>query len=46
VITADAPAVFLYYPFELQAINREVQGWAQLGYRDALSHMVGVWKQP
>jgi peptide/nickel transport system substrate-binding protein len=44
IIAEDAPIVFLYYPYELQAMNTGVHGWAQLGYRDALSHMVDVWK--
>ena len=38
----DAPVVYLVYPHEIQALNRRVQGWAGIGYRDALTHMVGV----
>lgn len=38
----DAPVLFLIYPAEIQAINKRVQGWVPIGYRDALTHMVGV----
>ncbi len=38
----DAPVIFLVYPHEIQALTRRVQGWAGIGYRDALTHMVGV----
>ncbi|MGQ0551061.1 MAG: ABC transporter substrate-binding protein, partial [Armatimonadota bacterium] len=38
----DAPVIFLVYPHEIQALNRRVQGWTPIGYRDALTHMVGV----
>ncbi len=38
----DAPVIFLVYPAEIQALSKRVQGWASMGYRDALSHMTGV----
>ncbi len=41
-IAWDAPVIFLVYPAEVQAMNRRVQGWAPIGYRDALTHLVGV----
>jgi len=44
IIAADAPVVFLYYPFELQAIRANVQNWPQIGYRDALNHIAEVWE--
>jgi peptide/nickel transport system substrate-binding protein len=42
LIAADAPAVYFVYPAEIQALSRRVQGWVPMGYRDALTHMVGV----
>jgi peptide/nickel transport system substrate-binding protein len=41
-IAWDAPVIFLVYPAEIQAINNRVQGWAPIGYRDALTNLVGV----
>ncbi|MDR7554149.1 MAG: ABC transporter substrate-binding protein [Armatimonadota bacterium] len=38
----DAPVIYLVYPHELQAMNRRVQGWVKMGYRDALTHMTNV----
>jgi len=38
----DAPVIFLVYPAEIQALNKRIQGWTPIGYRDALTHMVGV----
>ncbi|OFX26830.1 MAG: hypothetical protein A2Z07_00945 [Armatimonadetes bacterium RBG_16_67_12] len=38
----DAPVIFLVYPAEVQAVSKRVQGWAKIGYRDALTHMTGV----
>jgi peptide/nickel transport system substrate-binding protein len=38
----DAPVIFLVYPAEIQALNRRVQHWVPMGYRDALTHMTGV----
>ncbi len=38
----DAPVIFLVYPHEIQAVSKRIQGWAAIGYRDALTHMVGV----
>lgn len=38
----DAPVLFLVYPAEVQAVSKRVQGWVPIGYRDALTHMVGV----
>ncbi|MBM3450898.1 MAG: hypothetical protein FJX78_07980 [Armatimonadetes bacterium] len=43
-ISADAPVVFLYHPFELQALNRNVQGWGRFGFRDTLNVLNRVWK--
>jgi peptide/nickel transport system substrate-binding protein len=42
LIAADAPAVFLVYPAEIQALGKRVQGWVPMGYRDALTHISGV----
>jgi peptide/nickel transport system substrate-binding protein len=42
VIAADAPAVYFVYPAEIQALSKRIQGWVPMGYRDALTHMVGV----
>ena len=42
LIAADVPVVYLVYPAEVQALNKRVQGWVPMGYRDALTHMVGV----
>jgi peptide/nickel transport system substrate-binding protein len=42
VIAADAPAIYFVYPHEIQALSRRIQGWVPMGYRDALTHMVGV----
>lgn len=38
----DAPVIFLVYPHEIQALSKRIQGWAAIGYRDALTHIVGV----
>jgi peptide/nickel transport system substrate-binding protein len=35
----DAPVIFLVYPAEIQALTKRVQGWAKIGYRDALTHI-------
>jgi hypothetical protein len=35
----DAPVIFLVYPAEVQALTKRVQGWAKIGYRDALTHI-------
>lgn len=45
MIAEDAPIVFLYYPFELQALSTKVQDWPQLGYRDAMAHITKVWEE-
>ncbi|HEV8676777.1 MAG TPA: ABC transporter substrate-binding protein [Methylomirabilota bacterium] len=42
VIAADAPILFIVYPAEIQALSKRIQGWVPMGYRDALTHMVGV----
>jgi peptide/nickel transport system substrate-binding protein len=42
LIAADAPVAFLVYPTEIQALSKRVQGWVPMGYRDALTHMMGV----
>lgn len=42
LIAADVPVVYLVYPTEIQALSKRIQGWAPMGYRDALTHMVGV----
>jgi peptide/nickel transport system substrate-binding protein len=42
LIAADAPAIYLVYPAEIQALARRIHGWVPMGYRDALTHMLGV----
>jgi len=42
LIAADAPVVYLVYPAEIQALSARIQGWVPMGYRDALTHMLGV----
>jgi peptide/nickel transport system substrate-binding protein len=42
LIAADAPVVYLVYPAEIQALNTRIQGWPAMGYRDALTHVMGV----
>ncbi|MGH7319169.1 MAG: ABC transporter substrate-binding protein, partial [Candidatus Rokuibacteriota bacterium] len=42
LIATDAPVVYFVYPAEIQALARRIQGWVPMGYRDALTHMVGV----
>jgi peptide/nickel transport system substrate-binding protein len=42
LIAADAPVAYLVYPPELQALSKRIQGWALMGYRDALTHMATV----
>jgi peptide/nickel transport system substrate-binding protein len=42
LIAADAPVVYLVYPAEIQALSRRIQSWVPMGYRDALTHMLGV----
>ncbi len=44
IIAEDAPIIFLYYPYELQALRANVENWPQLGYRDALAHITKVGK--
>ncbi len=40
IIAEDAPAVFLWYPYELQGVNKRVQGWpTELGYQTAGYHL-------
>ncbi|RMF87542.1 MAG: hypothetical protein D6736_12570 [Nitrospinota bacterium] len=43
VIAEDAPAVFLYYPYEIQALNKRVQNWPSIGYRDGLKYAHKIW---
>jgi peptide/nickel transport system substrate-binding protein len=43
VIAADAPVVFLYYPYEIQVINKKVQNWPAIGYRDTLKYAHQFW---
>jgi peptide/nickel transport system substrate-binding protein len=38
VLAADAPVVFLYYPYEIQAVNKRLLNWPGIGYRDALKY--------
>jgi peptide/nickel transport system substrate-binding protein len=42
-IAKDVPVIYLYYPPELQAMNKRTQGLPAMGYRDALTWMTGVW---
>jgi peptide/nickel transport system substrate-binding protein len=43
LLAEDVPVVYLYYPQEIQAISARTQNFTFLGYRDALTHMEGVW---
>jgi peptide/nickel transport system substrate-binding protein len=43
VIAADVPVVFLYYPYEIQALKKKVQNWPAIGYRDALRYAHQFW---
>jgi peptide/nickel transport system substrate-binding protein len=43
VIAADAPVVFLYYPYELQALSKRAQNWPAIGYRDSLKYAHQFW---
>jgi peptide/nickel transport system substrate-binding protein len=42
LIAQDAPVLYLVYPAEIQAVSKRIQGWVPMGYRDALTHMLGV----
>jgi peptide/nickel transport system substrate-binding protein len=43
VIAADAPVVFLYYPYKIQALDKKVQRWPTVGYRDGLKYAHQIW---
>jgi len=43
MIAKDVPVVYLYYPPELQAVNKRTHGLPVMGYRDALTWMTKVW---
>ena len=43
MLAKDVPVIYLYYPQELQALNKRTQGLPTMGYRDALTWMTGVW---
>jgi peptide/nickel transport system substrate-binding protein len=42
-IAEDAPVVFLYYPYEMQAVHKKVQNWPAVGYRDGLKYAHQFW---
>jgi peptide/nickel transport system substrate-binding protein len=42
LIAADAPVAYVVYPLEIQALSRRIQGWVPMGYRDALTHVLGI----
>lgn len=39
LIAEDAPVIYLYYPFEIRAIAKRLQGFPGIPYRDALLYM-------
>jgi len=43
LIAEDAPIIYLYYPRELRALSTRVQGFAPVGYRDALTYAHKIW---
>jgi peptide/nickel transport system substrate-binding protein len=43
LLAKDVPVIYLYYPPELQGMNKRTQGLPAMGYRDALTWMTGVW---
>lgn len=46
LIAKDAPVVWLYFPYELQAKSAKVQDWPSgVGYRDAFTYLEKIWKQ-
>lgn len=43
LIADDLPVIYLYYPRELQAMNKRTKDLPLIGYRDALTWMEKVW---
>jgi len=43
LLARDLPVIYLYYPEEIQAINKRTHGFRFMGYRDALTWMHEVW---
>lgn len=45
IIAEEAPVIYLYYPKEIRVMNEKVQGFAPVGYRDALTWSHKIWIQ-
>ena len=45
IIAEEAPIIYLYYPKEIRVFNQKVQGFAPVGYRDAMGWAHTIWKQ-
>ena len=45
IIAEEAPIIYLYYPKEIRVFNNKVQGFAPVGYRDAMVWSHKIWKQ-
>ena len=43
LIAEDVPVLWLYYPFEIRAISKHLQGFPGVPYRDALTYMHRAW---
>lgn len=39
LLSEEVPSVFLYYPTEVRAVNKQVTGLPDIGYRDALAYL-------
>lgn len=46
IIQDDAPAAFLNFPMELQAISTNLQGLARMHYRDLFKFAHLFWLKP
>jgi len=45
IIAEEAPIIYLYYPQEIRVFNDKVQGFAPVGYRDAMVWAQNIWKR-
>lgn len=43
LLAEEQPVTYLYHPHEIQALNKQVRGWARTDYRDALLYLNRVW---